>query len=113
MFEDDTPWYLVEQKRRWIVLLLSWVIAALVWHFSTREKGVGVAAALLLVYLQVEAMWDYRREKWLWVSLTVIALAHLVAIWLIPYRLPRGPAIAFVLPLVMTDGFLLWGSLRW
>jgi hypothetical protein len=113
MFENDRRWYQVERKRRRIILLVSWVIAGFVWHFSTREKGVGVAAALLLVYVQVETMWDHRREKWLWVSLTVIALVHLAAIWLIPYRLPLGPAITYVLPLVMIDGFLMWGLLRW
>jgi hypothetical protein len=113
VFEDDTPWYLVEKKRRWAVFLIALVIMGVVWHFSTGDKGVGAALALLLVYLQIETMWDYRRETWLWVSLTVIAAAHFAAVWLIPYRIPRGPGLTWALPLVTIDGYVVWGALRW
>ena len=113
MSEDGRPWYLVYEKRRWVVLVIAWTIAAIVWHFSTLETTAGAVGTLMLVYILAEIMSNFWKEKWLWVSLFVIGSVHLVIIALIPYRLPSQPAILYVVPIFMTDGFVMWAILLW
>jgi len=102
-----------ERKRDWLMLIPATILFALTWHFTSRERAVAVVASFLLVYVLATTMWDYHRERWLWLSLAVIAATHIVIICLLPLRLPAGPAITYILPTMMADGFIMWGVLRW
>lgn len=106
-------WLADERKRDWLMLIPAAILFAVVWHFSSREKALGSAATLLLLYVVTSRMWEYRREKWFWLALAVFAAIHIAAIWLVPFRLPSGPTITYILPITMIDGFLMWGALRW
>ena len=109
----ERSWFANERKRDWLMFIPATILFALVWHFTTREKAIGSVGTLLLLYVMTTLMWDYHREKWLWLALSVFAALHVAVIWFIPFRLPSGPAITYVLPIAMIDGFLMWGVLRW
>lgn len=51
---------------------------------------------------------ESRREVWFWVTMALFASAHIAAILLLSFRLPRAPALSYVVPAMFADGFAMF-----
>jgi len=95
------------------MLMPAAVLFGFVWHFATRDKAGASSGALLLFYILISRMWDNRREGWFWVATAILAFIHVIAIWLTPFKLPPGPSISYIFPIMMADGFAMYAVLTW
>ena len=111
--DERPPWYKIERKRDWFAALVSLIPSAIVWQATTREKAVETFGALLIFYIVVTALWEFRRERWFWATITIFALAHLSIIAFFTFQFPKGPAAAYVIPTAFIDGFVMYGILKW
>ena len=109
----EHSWLAEERKRDWLMLIPATIIFALVWHFTTREKALASVMTLLILYVLVTQMWEYRRERWFRAAISAFALIHVVVICLVPFPSPLRPAIVYVFPITMADGFAMYGIVRW
>ncbi len=110
---DRPPSAKNERKYDWLAIIAMLPVFVAIWHFSTQEKALATSGTLFLFYVLISVMWNCRREKWFWLAIAVLVLIHVAVIWLVPFQLPTGPSLTYVLPIMMADGFAMFGVLRW
>lgn len=75
-------------------------------------KAIAVGVSLISLYANLAAQWDNRHEKWLWISLSLLAAVHIVAIYWLDLTVPEGPALGYIVPAVFADGFAMFAVLK-
>ena len=111
--DDRPPWYRSERKRDWLMLLAMAVVVVVLYQVTTTEKAIASAGTLFLLYAQVTVFWECHRERWFWATIGIFGLIHFVVIALAAFTFPKGPAISYVFPIMMIDGFAMFGILKW
>jgi len=95
-----------------LVILIICVVFIASLFLLDKFRAVAIGVSLGSLYANLAAQWDSRHQKWLWISLAVLAAIHIVAIWWLDLTVPEGPSLSYIVPAAFADGFAMFGVLE-
>lgn len=87
-----------------IIVCAVFLISMLMFNIV---KSIYISISMLVFYAIIAVNWEKRKQLWFLLLMSVLVMAHLVAIILFDGSLPKGPALAYVVPVTFADGFLM------
>lgn len=90
---------------------LTAIVFGVVALISSLDKALVFAVMFGVFSAIIQAKWDSRSDKRLWIIIAILAIVHIVVISLI--RIPELRFGLVSLPFALVDGFAIWGLLNW
>jgi len=113
---DRAPWHRTGPARRSLKLLLSFaavfLAASFLQELTTEERAVEIVATLWIFGTLIAVLSAHRGELWFWLTMTVMAVIHALIISFVRVDFPKGPALSYIYPVMMIDGFVMYGLLK-
>jgi flagellar basal body-associated protein FliL len=106
--EDKEPWLTSDRKRNLLGLILPAGVFGVLMLVTSEEKALALTITAFVLGAVVVTT-DHQREAWFWVTIIIMAVTHIAAIFLYRFTLPSGPALAYVAPATFADGFAMFG----
>ena len=82
------------------------------WPIIGQSRAFTSAASTYVFYVLISQKWERRHELWFWLSISVFALLHVIALTIISFPYQIRPAL-ISLPFAVADGLAMWVVLGW
>lgn len=110
---EEPAWYTVKRKLDWLIygLMIGVYIAAI--ELTDDFKALAITLTIGMFCFVLRIMRAYIFEAWFRTAIAFLVVLHVGAIIFFDVRLPSGPSIAYVPPVVFADMFAMYGILEW
>lgn len=102
-----------ERERDWLAVIPVCVLYFLLGKLMQDERAFLAAVSSGVFYVIISREWGRRRESRFWVTLSLFALVHVLALAVVKLPHFTGPSIAVAFPFMVADGFAMWAILNW
>ena len=107
--DSQGPVYPVRGKWRWIALLCAMPLFILFAWLGDIDRGLAATFVSLVVFATARLRWDLRKRAWFWAALTVIAVAELLLVLIIPWANEPYSSSFAMYPMGIADFVLVYG----
>lgn len=110
---NEGPWKarIKKNARGYLQSLPFGILLLILWPIIGLAKSLPAATVAVVFSVLIEQNWKLRRDRLFQVVVSICAVVHVIAIWLIPFGRARSGAVA--IPVGFLDYYALDGLIRW
>jgi len=107
----STPWHRLTRKVSFVVVLCAMSIAIFVWSHGYQGRGRAAYIFASIFITTIWLRWDLRKKFWFWITLGLLAAAHLPLLFLIRWS-NESYGVYGLVPYALADFAVVYGPIR-
>jgi hypothetical protein len=96
-----------------IAMLFTVSILVFTGNFLDKFKTNAVAVSFFSIYVVISLNWRLRDARWFQILISGFVIFHAAVVAFCDAQLPRGPAMAYIVPIMFADIFGMLGIVGW